>query len=275
MTSILCIGNFGTGKKEQMKVAELLFKLCNGDCKLILGLGNNIYPDGVVSVNDNQFLEKFEIPYSILPNNIKFYNILGNRDYHLKSSPRSQINYHSSEKSFRWIMPHNFYCFTKMFNNVPVEFIGIDTNLDRMKNKVSQEKWAVNTLLESRARWRILFGHHPWSSFGKGTKKESKCELNNLYEKLVETNKVDLIISGHENSQQHIYIPEKPNMIISGVAGYNHNETHEEQVFLAKELKFRSIELGCVKITIKKNNLMVFFYNTDNKILYTFTIKKN
>ena len=76
MTSILCIGNFGTGKKEQMKVAELLFKLCNGDCKLILGLGNNIYPDGVVSVNDNQFLDKFEIPYSILPNNIKFYNII-------------------------------------------------------------------------------------------------------------------------------------------------------------------------------------------------------
>ena len=76
MSSIVCIGNFGTQSAEQNKVAELLCNLCTGDeCKLILGLGNNIYPNGVSSVNDNLFLEKFEIPYSILPNNIKFYNI--------------------------------------------------------------------------------------------------------------------------------------------------------------------------------------------------------
>jgi hypothetical protein len=276
MTSILCIGNFGTGRKEQYDVAKLLLDLCkNSNCKLILGLGNNIYPNGVSSVNDNQFLEKFEIPYSILPNNIKFYNILGNKDYHFKNSTKLQVKYHYSGKSFRWILPNNFYCFTKMFKTVPVEFVAIDTNLDRMKNKVAQEKWAVNTLLESRARWRIVFGHHPWTSFGKGGKvKDSSGELNELYEKLVETNKVDLIISGHENSQQHVYIPGKPNMIISGVGGYKHSETKEEQVFIAKELKFRSIEPGLVKISVNKNELSLAFYNTNNKVLYNFTIKK-
>ena len=62
MTSILCIGNFGTGRKEQHEVANLLCKLCQSmECKLILGLGNNIYPDGVRSIEDNQFLDKFEI----------------------------------------------------------------------------------------------------------------------------------------------------------------------------------------------------------------------
>ena len=286
MSSILCIGNFGTQSVEQNNVAELLCSLClREECKLILGLGNNIYPNGVSSVNDNQFLEKFEIPYSILPNNIKFYNILGNKDYHLKQSARSQINYHYSGKSFRWIMPNNFYCFTKKFNNIPVEFIAIDTNLDKMKNRVSQEKWAVNTLFESKARWRILFGHHSWVAFGKDGKKNTPSNIDEFYQKLVDTGKVDLIISGHENSQQHIYIPERPDMIISGVGGFFHNEEQKDNkssndnsqgdnIFLAKELQFRSLELGCVKIDIKRNELLIVFYNTKNHILYSFKIKK-
>ena len=275
MTSILCIGNFGTGRKEQYEVANLLCKLCQSmECKLILGLGNNIYPDGVRSIEDNQFLDKFEIPYKRLPENIKFYNILGNKDYHLKVSASSQINYHYSSKSFRWIMPNNFYCFTKMFNSVPVEFIALDTNLDVMKNRISQEKWAVNTLLERRARWRILFGHHPWKSFGSDNKeKHAVGKLDEFYQNLVDTQKVDLIISGHDNSQQHIYIPDKPDMVISGVGGYAHTEK-SKRTQMKKELKFRSLELGCVKIDVIRDVLTVSFYNTNQSQIYSFKIKK-
>ena len=273
MTSLLCLGNFGTGRKEQYQVSQLMKEICSKDCKLILGLGNNIYPDGVETIDDELFLEKFEIPYKILSPNLKFYNILGNRDYNLKKSPQNQINY--SEKSFRWIMPHNFYCFIKKFGNTNVEFVAIDTNLDKIKNKNIQEKWAINTLLESKARWRIVFGHHPWKSFGKDQQnmKESSCKLDDLYQKLVSTEKVDLIISGHENSQQHIYIPEKPNMIISGVGGFHHFETASSQV-RSNELKFRSIELGCVKIDVNKTQLHIKFFNLEKKIIYEFKIKK-
>ena len=66
MTSLLCLGNFGTGRKEQYQVSQLMKEICSKDCKLILGLGNNIYPDGVETIDDESFLEKFEIPYKIL-----------------------------------------------------------------------------------------------------------------------------------------------------------------------------------------------------------------
>ena len=118
MTSILCIGDFGTGTPGQYKVSILLKYLINKyKCKFILGLGNNINPDGVSSVKDQQFLEKFEIPYIDLPDNIKFYNVLGNNDYHIKTSPLNEIKY--TNVSNRWVMPHNFYCFRKKFNKVP------------------------------------------------------------------------------------------------------------------------------------------------------------
>ena len=76
MTSILCIGDFGTGNQGQYIVADLLkYLIKKHNCKFILGLGDNIYPNGVKSINDSQFLEKFEIPYSNLSNNIKFFNL--------------------------------------------------------------------------------------------------------------------------------------------------------------------------------------------------------
>ena len=133
MTSILFLGDFGSGNEGQYLVSKLLEKLIEKyKCKFILGLGDNIYPDGVKSVNDKQFLEKFELPYSNLSNNIKFFNVLGNNDYNIKVSPRNEIKYTKISNRVCLII---FIVFRKKFNNVPVEFITIDTNLSKMKRR--------------------------------------------------------------------------------------------------------------------------------------------
>ena len=137
------------------------------------------------------------------------------------------------------MLPNNFYCFKKVINKTTIEFIIIDTNLDKIKNKKTQEIWALNTLLESRSRWNILVSHHPWHSFNSS---ECNSELDLLYTKLNNTKKLDLIISGHETSQQHIYIPNKPNMIISGVGCMTQKtpiiELYNELKFISNELVF-------------------------------------
>ena len=48
----------------------------------------------------------------------KIFNILGKGDYTSKTSPHYQIN--CNHISYRWILPHNFYCFRKKFN-IPVD----------------------------------------------------------------------------------------------------------------------------------------------------------
>ena len=269
MSSILCVGDFGTGEIGQYEVSKLIKYLINKkNIILILGLGDNIYPDGVYSENDSQFKEKFEKPYESLPKHIRFYNVLGNHDYHVKCSPRSQINY--SKINSQWVLPHNFYCFKKKINKIPVEFFAIDTNLTKMKNRKTQEAWLINSLYESKARWRIVFGHHPWKSFGS----HGNCSdvLDELYEKINRTNKVDLIISGHDHEQQHIYIPNKPNMIISGVGAKTH---HNNPIMIYNELKYRSSKLGCCMIDFTKNFLKISFYNTTKEKEYTCIVSKN
>jgi tartrate-resistant acid phosphatase type 5 len=270
MSSILCLGNFGSGNKGQLEVADLMKYLYSKfKYKLVIGLGNNILPSGVSSLMDPQFKIKFEEPYKDLLNKIKFYNILGDGDYVTKKSVANEIKYSQINK--QWILPHNFYCFKKFINNVPVEFIIIDSNLNKSKNKKTQEMWAVNTLLESRARWNIVISHHPWISFNKNGDKVGDEELNLLYSKLNETKKIDLIISGHENNQQHIYIPNKPNMIISGVG----STTDKSPIIkIYDELKFSSNELGCCLVDFSKTQLNIMFYNTNKKKIHNFSIIK-
>ena len=96
MSSVICLGDFGSGDEGQKKVADLMEYLIDKyGCKLILGLGNNIMPKGIKSVNDKQLIDKFESPYKNLISNpkIKFYNILGENDYFSNSSVLSEIKY--------------------------------------------------------------------------------------------------------------------------------------------------------------------------------------
>ena len=277
MSSILCLGNFGSGTKDQLKVAELMIYLYEKyEYKFVLGLGNNILPNGVTSSKDPQFKTKFEEPYKELLDKVKFYNILGEVDSINKKSINGEINY--SDLNKKWILPNNFYCFKKYINRIPVEFIVIDSN--KIKNK-TQEVWSINTLLESKSRWNILISHHPWYSFDTQSFTSGECsqQLNDLYTKLIDTKKVDLIISGHENSQQHIYIPNKPNMIISGVGSGNGNGTSNGNdlkpiIKIYDELKFISKELGCCMIEFTKNRLNISFYNIKKKKLHNFSIIK-
>ena len=269
MSSILCLGNFGSGDKGQIEVADLMqYLYLKYKYKLVIGLGNNILPSGVLSLNDPQFKLKFEEPYKDLLKTIKFYNILGESDYITKKSVTNEIKYSKLNK--HWILPHNFYCFKKFINNVPVEFIIIDSNLTKAKNKKTQEMWAVNTLLESRSRWNIVISHHPWISFTNNGVDYDE-ELNQLFNKLNETKKIDLIISGHKNNQQHIYIPNKPNMIISGVGS---SADKSPTIKIYDELKFSSNELGCCLIDFSKTRLNINFYNTNKTKIHNFSIIK-
>ena len=146
----------------------------------------------------------------------------------------------------------------------------MDSNLKKMKNKKTQESWIINTILESKSKWNILVSHHPWYNFNDENNNDNN-ELDELYDKINKTNKIDLIISGNEYNQQHIFIPNKPNMIISGV-GSKYNELPILKVY--KQLKFSNNDLGCILIEVIKNRLKISFYNINKKNMYNFSIHK-
>jgi tartrate-resistant acid phosphatase type 5 len=167
----------------------------------ILGLGDNFYYSGVKNVDSPLFQQiwrgQFTDPYPSL--RVPWRMVLGNHDYY--DNPRAQIEYHYSEKynsDHLWYLPDRCYQFsanaqsncklpetatktsdddetTSIDSNINegfhVDFFALDTNGADEEMQYDRPE-LISTLhtdiqqlhdqaLQSSARWKILFGHHP------------------------------------------------------------------------------------------------------------------
>ena len=268
--SIICIGDFGKTGEGQTSIANLIKNLSREhDIKLILGLGDNIYPSGVSSINDPQFRDKFEVPYSKLPKGLKFYNVLGNHDH--RGNTQAQIEY--SERSNRWKMYNHWYHFTKTIGNTRVGFYAMDTNLDELpfQMREKQQLEVIESLNKSKTDWNIVYGHHPYRSTGQHG--DSYGELKALYDNIIATGKVNFILSGHDHDQQLFSIENTPVLIVSGTG----SETRSvPQIFrLNGDLEFHSESLGICLLKMGKDKTLVEFYDIYGVVKYSKIINKN
>jgi len=135
----LAIGDFGEPNKRLQIVASSLDIIAQRtNPSFILTLGDNMYEDGCMSVNDPQFNTKwFQVfirPFLSLQ--VPWKVCLGNHDYY--GNPQSQIDYTKHPANYRglWQCPSNNYNF-KVNDlgqedagcaNPLVEFFCIDTN---------------------------------------------------------------------------------------------------------------------------------------------------
>ena len=61
------LGDAGMGNQAQYDVAEAIKNVCaQRGCDFALYLGDNFYDTGVSSIDDSQFIDKFELPYANL-----------------------------------------------------------------------------------------------------------------------------------------------------------------------------------------------------------------
>ena len=99
MFNCLVIGDMGKGTEDQYNVARSMVKLRNKyKTKFILGLGDNIYPNGCETIDDQLFQTNLEESYSILPND-RWYMCLSNHYGYqrnissFKDNSNSQVEY--------------------------------------------------------------------------------------------------------------------------------------------------------------------------------------
>lgn len=187
-TRFFVVGDTGTGDSGQKAVAKAIEDKCKKDgCEFGIFLGDNIYNSGVSSVDDKQFITKFEEPYKNL--DMKMYMTLGNHDY--RGNVEAEIQY--TKKSTKWVMPSRNYNF-KIENT---EFFCIDTN----NPTKDQTEDLVKKVRKSNAKWKIAFGHHP--RYTNGVYRNAEGMLKELLDKAL-CKKVNLYLSGHEHNKQHL-----------------------------------------------------------------------
>ena len=220
---ILAFGDFGEqpnrNQAPQRDVAGAMAAY-HKDRPFDLGvvLGDNFYPAGLRSVTDPRWTSQWERLYS--PLGIRFYAVLGNHDYKNGASPAAEMA--RSRRSATWCLPRPWFTFTAG----PVQLFAVDTTpVEEPRYEVGdamavQRQWLDRALGASRARWKIVYGHHPVYTNGEhGEPTGSLPRIRDYLLPLLRKHKVDIYLAGHDHDLEILEPEDGVHFVVSGAGG--------------------------------------------------------
>jgi tartrate-resistant acid phosphatase type 5 len=201
---VLAFGDFGDGSLAQQQVAAATLQYHRKQpFDFAVTLGDNFYPDGLTTLDDPRWKTQWEDLYG--PLGVKFYATLGNHDWHLPDGPAAEVLY--ARQSPSWRMPATYYTFTAG----PVQFFALDTN----EISEAQLLWLNEELGKSRARWKLVYGHHPIYSAGRHEDNDDK--IRQLLPVL--KGRADVYLAGHDHDMQHLKPEGSLHFFVAGSGG--------------------------------------------------------
>jgi hypothetical protein len=182
------IGDWGTGGKPaaaqcEMRSAMALNEACARlGCNFTLSCGDNIYAGNVLQGLQDSFADSFTMPGPTFAS-------IGNHD-----NVGPQLDY--SKKNHKWKFPKRWYDY-----KVPIDGTGytahifaVDTT-DGSLGGGAQYKWLESLLKTSDARWKIIFGHYPFSGSGRHKRVGTVGQLAPLMERY----NAQVYFAGHDH----------------------------------------------------------------------------
>lgn len=283
----VAIGDWGrNGADHQIQVAKQMGKWTTENPNdFILALGDNFYPKGVTSENDPLWHYSYENIYTDFSLQWDWYPILGNHDY--VSDPDAQVRY--SKVSRRWKMPARYYAKEidlKGTEGDKVLMIFIDTcplipefhanpqyaPFVENQHPENQLAWIDETLKKAGPdiKWKMVIGHHPIYTVGPRIKNYDTLAVRKVLKNIFERNKVDVYLSGHDHSLQHLKPEGFTHQFISGsgsevtpvTAGVDYS-------------RFEAAEHGFMYFSIDKSRLNTKIISHTGKIIYETTLRKS
>ncbi|GAB2633098.1 purple acid phosphatase family protein [Belliella aquatica] len=276
--NFIVLGDWGRyGDDYQIQVADQLAKTSKEiHAQFFISVGDNFYPKGVASIHDPHWHYSFEDIYKNYAHQKEWYSILGNHDY--MGNPDAQVEY--TNISRRWVMPGRYY--TKDFklkgdknNLLQITFIDTNPLIPEFYNNseygpnvatqdtVAQIGWLKETLSREDKRWKLVIGHHPM--FTASEKRREGYDTRSIRSSLrgiLESNKVDAYISGHDHSLQHLLPEGGVHHFISGSA------SEATDVGTLPFSKFTKKEYGFLVFSATVDHIQVFAISHSGEILY-------
>ncbi|MCS6965940.1 MAG: metallophosphoesterase [Candidatus Kapabacteria bacterium] len=214
----MVLGDWGTGGIIQRQVAQSMVLMARrAPVHFILSTGDNIYPAGVRSADDPQWVSKFERIYADSTLRVPWYPVLGNHDY--QGMPEAQVAY--GKQNPLWYMPARYYSVVRyLHDSTPVLFVALDTQellATSGAGRQRQMKWIERTLEDFPGVWKLVWGHHPLRSAGAYGENR---ELLRLLKPIFDRHGVVAYFCGHEHDLQLLKHPDDRFVcIVSGAGG--------------------------------------------------------
>jgi hypothetical protein len=197
----VAIADTGSGDKNQYDVVQAMkgYYQSHPYQLAVLG-GDNIYTNGEFE----KITSVFEHPYAdLLKQGVEFRACLGNHDIRTQNGDL-QVKYPPFNMTGR------YYTYRKE----SVQFFVLDTNTNT--DWTAQLAWLEKTLRQSKAPWKIVYGHHPIYASGiYGTDRDMVARLSPLFKRY----RVQLYINGHEHHYERTTAINGTTYLITGIGG--------------------------------------------------------
>jgi predicted phosphodiesterase len=269
------------GVSEQKNIAILMGKEADY-CRIsfVAVAGDPIHDDGVKSIDDSEWKDKFENIYtapSIMK--IPWYVVSGNHEYH--GSVQAVLDY--SKISGRWKAPARYYSIEKKIdtkgNKCLLVFIDTAPIIDKYRTDSSysdagkqdldkQLRWIDSTLVYSKDPWKIVIGHHP--VYAETQKEETeRTDMQKRVGTILENRKADIYICGHIHNFQYIkHEGRSVNYIVNSSASESRKVNNTDGTI------FCNPDPGFTVCSVTGENFTFYFINHKGETIYKYMITK-
>jgi tartrate-resistant acid phosphatase type 5 len=234
---VLAFGDYGDGSDAQKRVAAAMLRYHQEHpFDFAVTLGDNFYPSGMDSPSDPRWATWWSALYD--PLKIQFYASLGNHDWNQPDGPAAEILF--SRESASWRMPAAYYTFTAG----SVQFFALDTDII----SAAQLQWLTAALDESRATWKVVYGHHP--IYSEGQHEDNTGKIAQLLPVLKD--RADVYLAGHDHDMQHLEPEGRLHFFVAGSAGkLRPIEPGPRSLFARSAHGFAVVEADARTLTVK------------------------
>ncbi|KAL0287745.1 UNVERIFIED_CONTAM: Purple acid phosphatase 17 [Sesamum calycinum] len=255
-----------------------------GRSLICVSTGDNFYDDGLEGEDDPNFLDSFANIYTANSLQKQWFSVLGNHDY--RGDVVAQLSPFLRKMDSRWLCLRSFVVDAEIG-----ELFFVDTTpfVDEYFSDPGEHKYdwrgvsPVNTytaqllndlelaLKESRARWKIVVGHHAIRSVGHHGDTQ---ELVDQLLPVLQANNVDLYINGHDHCLERISDSKSPIQFLTSGAGSKAwrgdvDESNKEG------LKFFYDGQGFMSVELTRSDAKIVFYNVFGRVLHEWTASKH
>jgi len=272
------IGDWGRhGQPDQKQVAQQMGLACQkAGAAFVISVGDNFYERGITSLDDPGWQQSFETVYDAPSLQVPWYVVLGNHDYAGKTAP--QLEYGKTHP--RWNMPARYYTqvhpvdaatslqcfyidtcpFVEEYRQKPEEFTEIPA-----QDAAAQLAWLDRALADSKAEWKLVFGHHPVYSSGLAHGNQPEM-IEHILPRL-QKYQVQAYFAGHDHDLEHLKVGEL-DLIVSG-AGSEHRP-----VKTPATSPFSSACSGFALASVTPHEMQVSFIDNVGMLLYTAKVQR-
>ena len=264
----------GKGGTTQVAVAKQMGRAAAAHkSSFVITCGDNYHGSGISSADSPRWKAEYEEVYSNPSLMIPWYPALGNHDNRGKVD--AEIAY--SKISSRWKLPARYYTHTETIDGMnEALFVHLDTSpfVAAYHKKGSsyhvegqdpkaQLRWLESALAASRARWKIVVGHHPVyaAAPGHGDTKELIADVLPVLQK----HGVQIYFCGHDHVLQHL-VDGGVNFFVCG-GGSSHRPVKERA-----DVRFGAGSAGFLSMTLTAAAAQAAYIDDTGRELYRTSI---